>query len=276
MTVSVIMTAAAAFAFPMIPKDSAKALGVTKGKPFSSGAVFINGKYLEPPYLVERWGTGLRINSCPVSGQIVDWNEFVKTQAGAVKTVQPEEKPVVEKMAPEPAVAEDSASDENSLDDLFDDAPKPKKKKTVRKFVPRAQPVQRSAPTYSFSGEFVLNDSSRALLARVNSARTEIDRILRSGGFICFGESYPRVVGDQRSLLTLLEKLPELQQNATSTQSFCAGARAAQLIYLNEVLCMELFQNRVDYRKLRELREKLKKEQLWKKLMNGADAEPFG
>ena len=68
-----VMTAMGAFAFQPIPKESAKALKVTRARPFSAGAVFINGKYVEPPYVVERWGTGIRINKIPVTGQIVDW-----------------------------------------------------------------------------------------------------------------------------------------------------------------------------------------------------------
>ena len=69
-------------AMPEVPMDSAKALGVTKGKAFRSGLVFINGKYLPPPYVVSRWGTGLRINNKPVTGQIINWTEFLKTQSG--------------------------------------------------------------------------------------------------------------------------------------------------------------------------------------------------
>ena len=54
---SALMVAAlatAASAMHEIPKASAKALGVTRGKSFSSGVVFIEGKYIPPPYVVER------------------------------------------------------------------------------------------------------------------------------------------------------------------------------------------------------------------------------
>ena len=74
------LAACSSQAFEAIPFEAAKALGVTRGKPFTAGVVFVNGKYVDPPYVVERWGTGIRINSMPVTGQVVDWDDFLKTQ----------------------------------------------------------------------------------------------------------------------------------------------------------------------------------------------------
>ena len=264
-----------AFAFPPIPKESAKALGVTRGKPFSSGMVFINGKYVEPPYVVERWGTGIRINSIPVTGQVIDWTEFLKTQPG-VKVEKSEVEVAPAKVqvpapaaVPVPKPVEDV--DASSLDDLFDDDPKPAKPaKTTPKAV-AAAPAQprpaRSTVTYVLSGKFSHNDDSKALLGRINANRTEIDRTLRSGGFICFGDSYSQVQGDKRTFMELLEVLPELQQRSPDVQAFCVRVREAKLVYLNEVLRWDLFRNRTDYRKLRERREKLKADQKWDQIL---------
>ena len=264
----VAMAATGAFAFSPIPKESAKALGVTRGRPFSSGLVFINGKYIEPPYVVERWGTGIRINVQPVTGQVVDWNEFLKTQEG-VKVAKKEMAPVP---AAQPAPAAASSSDDidaSSLDDLFDDDPKPAKKSTSKPFANRS--TAPSAPkvltTYTLAGEFKPNDASKALVKRINASRTEIDRILRSGGFICFGNGYSQVSGDKRTLAAMLEALPELEQRSGTIESFRAGVRAANLVYLNEVLCEDLFKNRIDYRKLQERRENIKSDQRWSQVL---------
>ena len=280
------LTATTAFAFQPIPKEGAKALGVTRGKPFSAGAVFINGKYIEPPYVVERWGTGIRINSIPVTGQVVDWNEFLKTQDG-VKTVKKEALPVQEvapaaqqvPVAPPPA----PAADVSSLDDLFDDDPKPARPTPAPRAVatPAAsQPVAtpaapRTVTTYALSSAFKPNESSKALLGRINSSRTEIDRILRSGGFVCFGDSYSRVTGDKRTLMAMLERLPELEQRSESLDAFRAGVRSAGLIYLNEVLCEDLFRNRIDYRKLKERRERIKSDQKWSQILEDVSDPVF-
>jgi len=259
---------AAASGMPEIPKASARALGVTRGKPFSNGVVFINGKYIAPPYVVERWGTGIRINSKPVTGQIIPWSEFLKTQEGVkvTKTEVPSAPPPQPQAAP--ASADDA--DDTSLDDLFDDDPKPKKPKSPSRGA--AAPAQHAAPrttvSYSLDREFVHNAATRALVTKINSVRTEIDRILRNGGFICFGDSYSRVMGDSRSVLTLLEKLPGIQRRSDTLQEFRANVRAAGLVFLNEMLCEELFRNKVDYPRLLDRYEKLKRDVDVQKMLN--------
>ena len=44
-----LLGAVTAGAFPEIPRESGKALGVTKGRAFSEGLVFVNGKFIRPP-----------------------------------------------------------------------------------------------------------------------------------------------------------------------------------------------------------------------------------
>ena len=273
--VVVAMMATAVMAFQPIPKASARALGVTRGKLFSKGLVFINGKYLPPPYVVERWGTGIRINSTPVTGQIVDWNEFLKTQPG-VKTVttEPESVAVSESAEPEAEAeatsetqpVEAAAADVNSLDDLFEDDSDEndvKKKPAVARSTPKPKVVHKPAPkpratvSYVLEGDFVPNEETKALVKRINQMRTDVDRTLRSGGFLCYGDKYPNLSGDSRLLKKLLSKLPELQQQATDEADFVSSAYAANIVYLNETLLRELYKNRIDYLQLKRLRAKL-------------------
>ena len=273
--VVVAMMATAVMAFQPIPKASARALGVTRGKLFSTGLGFMNGKYLPPPYVVERWGTGIRINSTPVTGQIVDWNEFLKTQPG-VKTVttEPESVAVSESAEPEAEAeatsetqpVEAAAADVNSLDDLFEDDSDEndvKKKPAVARSTPKPKVVHKPAPkpratvSYVLEGDFVPNEETKALVKRINQTRTDVDRTLRSGGFLCFGDKYPNLSGDSRLLKKLLSKLPELQQQATDEADFVSSAYAANIVYLNETLLRELYKNRIDYLQLKRLRAKL-------------------
>lgn len=252
-------------AMPEVPMDSAKALGVTKGKAFRSGLVFINGKYLPPPYVVSRWGTGLRINNKPVTGQIINWTEFLKTQSG-VKVSKTEAPAAAETPAaadePEPEVQAEEDDSDTSLDDLFDDDPKPKKKAAKRKPLFRKTASKPKATvSYSLDGGFVPNDASKALLKRINAARTEIDRTLRSGGFICFGDNYQRVSGDSRTAKQLLDKIPEMQRDASSAQAFASMVRSGGMVYFTDELCHDLYRNRIDYRKLMDRREQWKKDQ---------------
>ena len=266
-----VAASVAALAFEEIPKASAKALGVTRGKQFEHGLVFVNGKYIEPPYVVERWGTGIRINSIPVTGQVIDWSEFVKTQDPAnVTKIMPD--PVAEVSTPMPSYSQPSyqaQSDVDALDDLFDDNPAPKKAAPPPRRVVAPKPKQ-AAPRYELAGKFVKNEASKALVKRINDQRTEIDGILRRGGFIFFGDNYSRVVGDARTAESMLAALPELMQREESVNSFRGAVRANGMVYINEILAAQIFGNKIDYRRLQERRQKLKQEREWSKLLNGA------
>lgn len=244
-------------AFPAVPRASANALGVTKGNSFDGGVVFINGKYLPPPYVVERWGTGLRINRRKVTGQVIDWTEFLKTQSDVTVTRSASARssaPEPVELAPEPGSDQDES--DSAFDDLFDDGgKKPRVRKTVRK---PAASADESAVTYSLSGDFVPNEASKNLLARINATRTEIDRLLRMGGFVCFGDNYHRVSGDARTAERLLALLPDIMQHSESEAAFKAAVREAKLEFLTESLCEDLYANRIDYRQLRERLSQLK------------------
>ena len=260
-----------AMAFPEVPKASAKALGVTKGKPFSSGVVFVNGKYIEPPYTVERWGTGIRINQRFVTGQVIDWNEFLKTQEGVKITKSESAPPPAESSDEEEddAFEDDSDDEESSLDDLFDDDPKPKKE-SKRKPVRRAPPKPKVTVTYSLDGEFVKNDATTALTKRINDYRTDIDKTLRAGGFICFGSRYSAISGDERIATRLIDVLPEIQQKSATLSEFKSAMRAAGTHYLNDLVYEELYKNRIDYRKLQERRNKFRLDKEWSRILEGS------
>ena len=235
-------------AIPSVPKASAAALGATKGKPFNSGLVFINGKYVAPPYQVERWGNGIRINGRNATGPVIEWEEFLKTQSG-VKVSK--SGGVAESAAPAAAPAEQDV--ESSLDDLFEDEPdeSAEQKKTKRK--PKAPPKPKV--TYTLEGDFTPNAASKALVQKINAVRTDIDARLRGNGFVFFGAGYSRVAGDATTAEALLRRLPELMRTKNSVAEFTAAVRAAGFVFLNERVCADLFRNRVDYPRLQERHE---------------------
>jgi len=261
-----------AAAFSDVPRVSADALGVTKNsRLIDTGIVFINGKFLPPPYTVARWGTGLRVNGQRASGQVIAWDEFLKTQSGvkvekpAASEPQEQSQPQPVELAPEPGADDDVAG---SLDDLFDDdlskkkvKPKPKRRKTAKSAT--------VAPSYSLSGDFVPNAASKALVAKINAARSEIDRTLRMGGFVLFGDGYSRISGDARTAERMMETLPGLLQKSESAEDFAAAVRDEHLLFLNGAACDDLYRSRIDYLKLREHCEQMKRDREWKKALNG-------
>lgn len=260
------------FAFPSVPRESANALGVTKGKSIETGIVFVNGKYLPPPYVVSRWGTGLRINGRKVSGQIVDWSEFVRTQSGAkaVKTVTSASNSPVE-LAPEPGSEGDDS--DSAIDDLFDDSRKPGGKSGKSR--PKRRPKPKETVTYSFDGDFVPNEETKKLVERINASRNEIDRQLRLGGFLCFGDGYARITGDAHATQRFMSSVPALMKECETAQALSAAVRAAGFEYLTEGFCKDLFRNRIDYRVLQERAERMKGEAKWKKALDNSGTSSF-
>lgn len=274
-------TAAAAPAFTSSftkPAPAAlKALRATVGKPFDSGYVFVDGRYLPPPYTVERFGTVLRINGVQISSEIVPWSEFVKTQAGAVatKSEAPVEEPAAAEPEPEPEPEEEEEVDdsESSLDDLFDDDPAPKPKKpVVKKRKPAARPKPKKPAvtvSYSFDGEFTPNEKTKVYLEKINAARTRIDKHLRAGGYYCFGSRYAAVSGDAGAAKHLMEKLPEVMRDNSASARFAAAVQSAGFVYLPQALVADLYRNRFVYPELLSRRKKQQEDAKWESILGG-------
>lgn len=265
--IAAIFMSLTALCFETVPKASAKNLGATGGKEIKTGIVFVNGKYIPGPYKVERWGTGIRINGQFVTGQVVPWNDFVKTQPGAEKVETSvggasSDEGDSDSMEDGGDSMDDLWADDDDmgLDDLFDDEPKPKKAAAAKKAPAKKKAAKKPTKkvTYKLKGEFVHNDQTKSLLNKVNSTRSEIDRHLRLGGMICFGDRYSRVIMDKGPAMKLLDKLPELQQSAKNADELVNGVRQLRMDFIPRDLCREFYQNRVDYHNLQQLRKKLK------------------
>lgn len=273
--------------FEPVPKRALVELKAAVGKPIETGFVFINGKYLEPPYKVERYGTAIRINGQQVTGQVVPWDEFVKTQAGAKveKTVEggddaeeeEEEEPVVEEEEEEEEELLDEDEDwDDDIDDLFDEVPVAKKTQASEKKTggrttlatsKKAKPKRRvEVVKVTLDGAFTPNDASKALLEKVNKERTDIDLLLRGGGYVCFGRGYVRVSGDARPAGEILAKLPGIQKANTDYAKFVTDIRAQGLSYLTEPVIKDLFKNRLDHVRLTARARAEKEAREWEKI----------
>jgi len=257
------------FAAP--PADAVKYLKATVGKQFSAGYVFVDGKYVKPPYKVERYGNVIRINGIQVTDQVVAWDEFVKTQSGVTitKTEAPAAPAAPE---PEPEVEEEEEDDDepSSLDDLFDDDPAPKKAKKPKKAKRKATPRPRKPATlvtYTMEGDFEPNDKSKALVEKINAVRTSIDSQLRSGGYFCFGSRYATVSGNASTAKLVLGKLPDVMKKSTTKEAFASSMRQAGLTFFPLSLNDDLFRNRFDYLQLAERMNSEKEQSKWNHML---------
>ena len=260
--------------FKKPPAASLKALKATVGKPFDAGWVFIDGQFVEPPYKVERYGTVIRVNGFQISNEVVPWEEFIKTQDGVVatKTTEaPSDAAPAPAPEPEPEIEEEDDDDDaaSSLDDLFDDEPSSKPKKKKKKASPyKPRPKKPTTTvTYSFDGEFVPNEKSKALLGRLNTYRDKIDAKLRAGGIICASARYSHVVVDGGPVADqAMEKLPGIMKASKSADDLTIAVRNAGFVFFSSPLCADLYKNRFGYLRLAERNKAIKEKNQWQSL----------
>ena len=258
-------------AFATVPKQALVELKATVGKPFSAGLVFVNGKFLDPPYKVERYGTALRINGIQVTNEIIPWTEFLKTQPGArIEKVEPPPAAAAPAPVQETAsAAEETATSDSytdDIDDLFDDDPKPKKKVAAKpaavKRQPKAAPPQPTT-TVVLDGEFVPNDKTKAMVARINKERTRVETVLRKGGCYFFGTRYTPISVDRMPAEMFLSSIPGVMKSNTAFEPFSSAARAKGITFLSEAVLRDLFRNRLDYIRLIAREKAIKEEGKW-------------
>ncbi len=262
--------------FERPPAQVVKSLKATVGKPFSAGYVFVDGKYLPPPYKVERYGNVIRINGTQVTGPVIPWEEFIKTQEGvsvSKSETPPEAEPEDEPEEEEEEESEDEFDfdfgDDSSLDDLFSDEPSEPKKKEQPKKKKVAKPKKpKVVVTYTFDGEFQPNDKTKALVAKINAERTKIDKALRKGGYMCFGAGYGAEVSGSAAIAErVIPKLPNIMKNNTSREAFGQALRQAGIAFFPSRLVDDLFRNRIDYIHLSNRLATEEEEKKWNSLL---------
>lgn len=279
--VSAAEAAEAKRSFGQVPKQALVALKATVGKPFSSGLVFIDGKFIPPPYKVERFGTAFRINGNQVTRQVIPWDEFLKTQPGVrIEQVEIAPSAPAESAAPETAAAEaaEPADDDSDIsddfDDLFDDNPKPKKKKKAPARAAKKPAPQPSAPTVAtkvvFDGTFRPNTKTKSMVARLNKIRTDMEVLLRKGGTCFFGTRYSTVTADRAPTDMFLQAVPQAMRENSDYEDFASAVRAKGIVFLPESVLRDLFRNRLDYIKLQERARAVKEERAWEKKLNNS------
>lgn len=228
----------AAPAFEKVPAQAMTELKGARGQTLQTGLVFVNGRYLKPPYVVARYGTAIYVNDVQVTDQIVPWRSFLATQEGYVPPAKP--------AAPAPVAS--APSEAKSLDDLFDDAaeePAPQPR-------PAAPAVQEEVKV-----AYKPNVHTAELLKRIDAARTDVQRKLREGNACFFGAKYARVIIEPRLVKALMAVLPDGMRDADDAQDLESKLRAGGIVFLNRRVCKDLLDNRADYLKLNLRRKQL-------------------
>ena len=237
------------------PAACVRGLKATRGKPIKTGIVFVDGKFIKPPYVVERYGNVMRINGQQVTNPLIAWDEFLKTQEGAKVTSSSTEVGGGEAAAADDVPAEDPADDlfasddDDPLADLFGDEPKPKKT-AAKKPAPKkkaAAPRVVTKTTVEFTGTFEPNPKTDAMVAKLNKYRTNISQTLVKNGFLIFSSEHSNTSGAEKQMSAILHKLPECMRDARSAEDLEAMARSKGLSFLPFWFYEGAFRNRTSY-----------------------------
>lgn len=221
--------------FDKVPNAALQHLKGVRGKPVRKGVVFVNGRYMPPPYTVWRKGTAVYIGNTQVTGEVVPWSAFVLAQNS-------DGAPAPRREAPKKPDA--SAK---SVDDLFGDGETEVKKED-------------SAPEPVLAGPFTPNVRTKRYLKRINDYRTEVDRRLRRGEILFFGSRYSMLHVEDRLCMPLMNALPQALRDARNPSDLQSRLRARGITYFGNELCEDLFANQATSFAIDERRAKMQEE----------------
>jgi hypothetical protein len=263
--------------FEACPPQAVASLKITSPrKPVRTGYVFVNGKYLSPPYRVTRHGTVLKINGTQVTGQIIPWSRFLdlpQTSTPSTKAMPPVAKAKKTSTAPkkitsvddlfadEPAAEEPTKSktaDSNAIDELFGDGPaKPPSSAEVM-----AEAIENAT--------FVKTPKTDKLLKRINTYRSDVHRQLLDGDICFFGCKYSPINVPNKLARKFLDFLPTAYRESMNANEFYSMLRTQGFVFVSRQICDELFANIADSPKIQERRRKERSNEETQNILNKA------
>jgi len=244
--------------FPEVSEEALAELGSTYGIPQMNGFVFIEGRFIPPPYTVTRKGNGIFINRMQVE-QPVPWSGFA---AAGTNGAEPPAKKAVDadgdfeaveaaaKPAPaapaapavpagEPAAEPDKPKTAQSIDDLFADEAKPAAQ------APALQPAAGRTP------EDVKAEKD-ALRANLDRIRKGYEQSLHRGDIFFFGQRHNRVNGNYGTARTLMGVLPKALRHAESPNDLLQRLTQGGVYFIDLGICTELYKNKTTFPLLEE------------------------
>ena len=261
----VCAASAVSAALPEVSAEALAVLGSTPGIPQMNGFVFIDGKYIAPPYTVSRRGNGIFINRIQVQ-QPVPWVDVAQPEApkkvldadGDFEVVEPEETKVETKVKADddellfggPGNREEKEG-AHAIDALFDDPPA-KKKEPEKK---TAQPTSASLSKQQID----------ELKGKLDTLRKKYETELGRGDIYFFSERNSRVNGTYGTAKTLFAVLPNALRYAQSPQDLMTKLNQGGVGFLDLAACADLHKNRMTWMQLDERRKQIEADEAAKR-----------
>ena len=255
---------AVAAELPDVTAEAIADLGCVSGVPQLNGFVFIEGRYLPPPYTVSRKGNGLFINRIQFE-QPVAWSRFDASDASG-GSVSPKKSvdadgdfQEVGQVAAKPAAVENRAAPEKpktvkSIDDLFADekeaAPAAKQPAAQASSAVAPQPAP-AQPAAQRTPEDVKRQKDE-LRTNLDNLRKGYEQALARGEVFFFGLRHSRLNGNYGTARTLMGVLPNALRQAQSPQDLLQRLNQGDIYFVDSGICTALFKNKNTFPMLEE------------------------
>lgn len=249
-------------ALPEVSDEAAAALGSAAGVPQRNGFVFIDGKYLPPPYTVTRRGNGIFINRIQVE-QPVPWFDSAQERRkkldddGDFEVAEEEEKVVLgDELLFGDADGAKQEADAHAIDALFEDIAPAKKKVPEKKPAPAPQPPTDAA---------LSKQQVEELKGRLDAVRKKYETTLGQGDIYFFAQRHRPVNGTYGSAKTLFAVLPAALRSAQSPQDLMARLKQGGVFFLDPETCADLYKNRTSFIQLEERQRQIERDEAVKR-----------
>lgn len=278
---------------PEVPEEAALELGTTSGTPQLNGFVFIEGRYVPPPYTVARKGNGIFVNRIQVS-QPIPWSRVEgggaepappspptpppspqappadgETDGDAV--VDPVEEPDGADAAPVPVpvpvpvatprpVRAPAPARAPSIDDLFADDDEEEEAKTppARQVAPAVQVAPRK-PVKPVETAPLPPISKERLKDGLDKLRLRYETALSRKEIFFFSARHTLISGNSGVARTLIGVLPTALRAATSPDDLLARLQAGGVYFLDLETARMLYRNKLMFPQLQARLDKIKR-----------------
>ncbi|MFA7172614.1 MAG: hypothetical protein WC340_04240 [Kiritimatiellia bacterium] len=272
---------------PEVTQAALSEMGVTYGIPQMSGFIFVNGRYLPPPYAVTRRGNAIFINRHQIE-QPVAWSYFDSSVVDTPEAIDPgelnaesnvlDQKPRGEgesadaapaKVASidalfsedvdagaDTAVKEQGVQNISHIDDLFTDD-EPPKRPVANLFQPQPAPVKEAKPAVSQTTE-QLQEKKEILKARLDKKREFYERAIAKGELYFFNTSHNQINGNYGTARTLIEVLPGALRYSRSPSELMSFLRAGNVYFIDLTTCEALYKHKTTFPLLQQRLDNIK------------------
>ena len=257
---------------PEVTEKALSDLGSTYGTPQMNGFVFIDGRYIQPPYTVTRKGNGIFINRIQVE-QPAPWPPTEQADAAGTQTSKKAvdadgDFEAVDK-ATTPVAAGATAAETpakskavKSIDDLFadDDAPAKATAPAPDVDAPEAKadaaPLQPQVAAENWAPEDQEREKE-SLIANLDRLRKGYEQSLSRGDMFFFGQRHNRVNGNYGTARTLMKVLPKALRYAESPNDLWQRLTQGGVYFIDMGICVELYRNKFTFPQLEECQRKI-------------------